>query len=99
MKRTKPRPDGSGSGPVGKKWWGRRESFEGARGGGWDEGHAGWGRNRSMPVAVRHGKLRLVEVVKAVRGLRYQARSQAVKRFAVAPGKDAERRRFVSQPW
>jgi REP-associated tyrosine transposase len=59
------------------------KAAETVRGGRWEE----W--------AVRHGGLRLAEVVREAKGLRYQAAAQAVKRFAAALPKDAERRRFV----
>lgn len=49
-----------------------------------------------MYVAVRHGGVRLAEVVGQV-GMKYQAAAQAVKRFGKALGKDAERKRFVSR--
>ena len=44
-----------------------------------------------MHVAVRHGGIRLTEVVRAVKGIRYQAAAQAVKRFATSLEKDAAR--------
>jgi len=47
-------------------------------------------------VAVRHGGLRLAEVVRPV-GMKYQAAAQAVKRFGQALVHDAERTRFVSK--
>jgi hypothetical protein len=50
-----------------------------------------------MHVAVRYGGLRLAEVVRALKGIRYQAAAQAVKRFAVSLDKDANRRTFVME--
>lgn len=40
-----------------------------------------------MHVAMRYGRLRLTEVVRAVEGLRYQAAAQAVKRFSATLGR------------
>ena len=48
-----------------------------------------------MHVAVRHGGMRLVEVVRALKGIRYQAAAQAVKRFASTLEIDPARRLFV----
>jgi hypothetical protein len=47
-----------------------------------------------MHVAVRHGGMRLGEVVRQV-GIKYQAAAQAVRRFAQALADDPERKRFV----
>jgi hypothetical protein len=49
-----------------------------------------------MYVAVRHGGLRLAEVVREA-GMKYQAGAQGVKRFGVALADDPERKRFVSK--
>lgn len=46
-------------------------------------------------VAMRHGGLRLAEVVPEA-GLKYQAAAQAVKRFGQALAEDPERKRFVA---
>jgi len=62
----------------------------------WAERHGDWGRDAVMYVAVRHGGLRLAEVVQQV-GLKYQAAAQAVKRFGGALGEDLDRKRFVSR--
>jgi REP element-mobilizing transposase RayT len=59
--------------------------------------HRDWSRDAAMYVAVRHGGLRLAEVVRELEGLRYQAAAQAVKRFALALAEDSGRRRFVSR--
>lgn len=45
---------------------------------------------------VRHGGLRLAEVVRAV-AIKYQAAAQGVKRFAETLADDPERKRFVSK--
>jgi hypothetical protein len=45
---------------------------------------------------VRHGKMRLAEVVSHT-GMKYQTAAQAVKRFSVAMAEDRERKRFVSK--
>jgi len=45
---------------------------------------------------VRHGGMRLVEVVREV-GMKYQAAAQGVKRFARALAEDPERKRFVAK--
>ena len=60
-------------------------------------GGAAWGlgSRRVMPVALRHGRLRLAEVAPQA-GLKYQAAAQAVKRFGQALAGDAERKRFAS---
>ena len=49
-----------------------------------------------MYVAVRHGGMRLAEVVREV-GMKYQAAAQGVKRFARALAEDPERKRFVAK--
>jgi hypothetical protein len=49
-----------------------------------------------MYVAVRHGGLRLAEVVREA-GVNYQAGAQGVKRFGEALADDPERERFVSK--
>ncbi len=41
------------------------------------------------------GRIRLTEVVRAVKGIQYQAAAQAVKRFATSLEKDAARQKFV----
>ncbi len=62
----------------------------------WAERHGDWGRDGVMYVAVRHGGMRLAEVVRSV-GLKYQAAAQAVKRFAQTLADDPERKRFVAK--
>jgi hypothetical protein len=62
----------------------------------WAERHGDWGRDAVMYVAVRHGGLRLTEVVRQV-GMRYQAAAQGVKRFGLALADDPDRKRFVSK--
>jgi len=47
-----------------------------------------------MYVAVRHGGLRLAEVVRQV-GMKYQAAAQGVKRFGQGLSADPDRKRFV----
>jgi putative transposase len=74
------------------------KAAEKARGGKWKdwaERHGDWGRDGTMHVAVRHGGLRLAEVVGQMEGLQYQAAAQAVKRFGEALAEDPERRQFV----
>jgi hypothetical protein len=56
----------------------------------WAERHGDWGRDGVMYVAVRHGGMRLAEVVRPV-GLKYQAAAQAVKRFAQTQADDPKR--------
>jgi hypothetical protein len=41
--------------------------------------HGDWGRDGAMYVALRHGGLRLAEVARRVKRLKYQAAAQAVK--------------------
>jgi putative transposase len=60
----------------------------------WAERHGDWGRDGVMYVAVRHGGVRLTEVVREA-GMKYQAGAQAVKRFGEALADDPERKRFV----
>jgi putative transposase len=75
------------------------EAAEKIRGGKWDqwaERHGDWGRDGVMYVAVRHGGLRLAEVVRQV-GVKYQAAAQAVKRFGKALAADPDRKRFVAK--
>ncbi|HXJ59089.1 MAG TPA: hypothetical protein VNU68_20720, partial [Verrucomicrobiae bacterium] len=69
-------------------------------GGSWQQmqdRHGDWGRDGTMYVAVRYGGCRLAEVVRALAGLKYQAAAQAVRRFQVGLGKDAEKTRFVDK--
>lgn len=58
--------------------------------------HGDWGRDGAIYFAVRYGRQRLAEVVRQMKGLRYQAAAQAVKRFGTALPKDAERLRFIA---
>lgn len=79
-------------------WEGLVRAAEQTRGEAWDrwaERHGDWGRDGVMYVAVRHGGMRLAEVVRHV-GLKYQAAAQAVKRFAQTLADDPERKRFVA---
>jgi len=55
-----------------------------------------WGRDR-MHVAVRYGGYRLVEVVRAIEGMEYQAAAQAVRRFQARMQTGKEERAFVEQ--
>ncbi len=48
-------------------------------------------------VAVHYGGIRLAEVVLGMKGLKYQAAAQAMKRFGERLANDPERRRFVLQ--
>jgi len=61
----------------------------------WRERRGDWGRDAVMRGTVRHGGMRLTEVVGAVTGIQYQPAAQAVKRFAASLEKDAARRKFV----
>ena len=54
-----------------------------------------WGRDGTIYVAVRHGRVRLSEVVKAAGGLSYGSGAQAVRRFEQGLGKDRKKQRFV----
>jgi hypothetical protein len=57
-----------------------------------------WGRDGTMHVAVRHGRHRMAEVVRAVgHGLKYQAAAQAIRRFQASLPQDAERSRFMER--
>jgi putative transposase len=58
----------------------------------WAERHGDWGRDGAIYIAVRHGGLRLAEVVRRMEGLKYQAAAQAVKRFGRAMTEDPEPR-------
>ncbi len=62
----------------------------------WAERHGDWGRDGVMYAAVRHGGLRLAEVVREL-GMKYQAAAQAVKRFGEGLADEPERKRFVSK--
>lgn len=62
----------------------------------WADTYGDWTRDAAMYVAVRHGGMRLAEVVQRLGGIRYQAAAQAVKRFARALEKDPARRRWVA---
>ena len=77
-----------------------REAAERIRGAAWKEWaerHGDWGREAAMHVAVRHGGVRLAEVVQGLKGLRYQAAAQALKRFAAVLDQDIVRQKFVLQ--
>ena len=76
---------GTSDGPLGGESWDQ-----------WAERHGDWGRDGVRYVAVRHGGLRLAEVVRAV-GMKDQAGVQGVKRFGEALADDPERTRFVSK--
>ncbi len=54
-----------------------------------------WGRDGTIYVAVRHGRQRLADVVRAAGGLRYGAAAQGVRRFAAGLPRDAAKARFV----
>lgn len=72
------------------------ERIRGERWHRWAERHGDWGRDGVMYVAVRHGGMRLAEVVGQV-GMKYQAAAQAVKRFAQTLAEDPEHKRFVAK--
>jgi putative transposase len=72
------------------------EKIKGEKWDRWAERHGDWGRDGAMYFAVRHGGLRLAEVVRQA-GMKYQAAAQAVKRFGQEMAEDAERKRFVSK--
>jgi hypothetical protein len=75
---------------------GAAEKIRGERWDRWADRYGDWARDGVMYVAVRHGGMRLAEVVRPV-GLKYQAAAQAVKRFAQALADDPERQRFVAK--
>ena len=54
-----------------------------------------WGRDGTLYVAVRYGRQRLADVVRAMGGLEYGAAAQGVRRFASGLEKDAAKVRFV----
>lgn len=54
-----------------------------------------WGRDGTIYVAVRYGRHRLADVVRAVGGMQYAAAVQAVRRFAAGLPRDAAKGRFV----
>lgn len=56
-----------------------------------------WERDGTISVAVRHGRHRLAEVVRAVSGLTYGAAARAVRRFTAGMPLDAARIRFVEE--
>ncbi|MCZ7635565.1 MAG: hypothetical protein M5U12_05635 [Verrucomicrobia bacterium] len=56
-----------------------------------------WGRDGTIYVAVRHGRQRLADVVRAVGELKYGAAAQAVRRFAAALPQDPAKVRFVTE--
>ena len=71
---------------------------EGLRGKRWSEmaqDWGDWGRDGTLYVAVRHGRQRLADVVRAMGGLKYAAAAQGVRRFASGLGKDGAKVRFV----
>jgi hypothetical protein len=55
-----------------------------------------WGRDATMYVAIRYGRHRLVEVVRAV-GLKYYVVAQAVRRFGLGFQQDPAKVRFVER--
>jgi hypothetical protein len=59
--------------------------------------HGDWGRDGVLHVATRYGGYRLVEVVREVPGLRYQAAAQGVRRFSRGLREDPARERFVGR--
>lgn len=73
------------------------EKIRGSKREDWWERHGDWGRDAVMHVAVPHGGMRLAEVVRALKGIKYQAAAQAVKRFASTLENDSERRLFVTK--
>lgn len=56
-----------------------------------------WGRDGTLYVAVRYGRHRLADVVRAVDGLKYAAAAQALRRFGAALPHDTARGRFVEE--
>ncbi len=54
-----------------------------------------WGRDATIYVAVRHGRQRLADVVRAAGGVQYGAAAQALRRFAVGMTRDPARVEFV----
>jgi hypothetical protein len=72
------------------------EKIKGEKWNRWVERHGDWGRDGVMYYAVRHGRLRLAEVVRQV-GMKYQAAAQGVKRFGQEMADDADRKRFVTK--
>jgi hypothetical protein len=86
------------SGRVG--WGDWVKEAEVALGRGWSEmidTHGDWGRDGLHYVATRYGGYRLAELVGKVKGLKYQAAAQGVRRFRQGLAEDAARRRFVSR--
>jgi len=61
------------------------------------EGYGDWGRDGTMAVATRHLGWRLVEVARQVRGLKYAAAAQGVRRFWRRAAEDAHRAAFTRQ--
>jgi len=59
------------------------------------ETYGEWGRDGAMYFAVRHGGIRLAEVLRELPGLQYQAAAQAVKRFRLSLATDRPRQQFV----
>ena len=59
------------------------------------EGRRDWGRDAVMYVAVRHGRYRLAEVVRQIKGLKYPAGAQAVRRFGERLASNPDMKRFV----
>ena len=58
-------------------------------------GHGDWGRDGTMAVATRPLGWRLVEVVRPVRGLKYPAVAQGIKRFWRRAAEDKVRAAFA----
>lgn len=57
--------------------------------------HGDWGRDGALYFAVRHGGLRLAEVLQKLPELKYAAAAQAVKRFKSALATDRPRQTFI----
>jgi hypothetical protein len=56
-----------------------------------------WGRDGTIYVAVRHGRHRLSDVVRAVSGMKYGAGAQAVRRFDLEMKTDRAKAQFVEK--
>ena len=68
------------------------------RGRSWAEMMTAWGdweRDGVIYVAVRYGRLRLAEVVRAMSGPKYGAAAQGVRRFAAGLAQDPAKVAFV----
>jgi REP element-mobilizing transposase RayT len=62
----------------------------------WAERHGDWGRDALIYFGIRHGGLRLAEVISET-GMKYEAAAQAAKRFERTAVKDPKRKMFLEQ--